>query len=235
MTTINRGKQSNDDKWFAPKWHPILTEAVNDLCYLQTRGYADNSALQVVGNHYKLNKRQRNAILRISCGEQGIIKRNKSKSLVADLEGEIVEIDGFNLLIILESALSGAFIFKGRDGLYRDISSVHGSYKRVVKTEEAILIIGKVLKKLKVKSAKWYLDQPVSNSGRLKSRLLQLGRENDFDWDVELVYDPDKVLAKSKHIVISSDGWILENVDKWFNMGAYLIENNLIEANVITV
>lgn len=234
-TTRNRGKQSNDDKLFSTKWHSIFKEAVEDLCYLLSRGYANNSALQIVGNRYKLNKRQRNAILRISCSEEEMLGRTKSEIKVIDLEDEIVEIDGFNLLILLESALSDAYIFKGRDGLYRDISSVHGSYKRVIKTEEAIRIIGMVLKSYKVKSVKWYLDQPVSNSGNLKTRLLELSRMNEFNWDVELVFDPDKVLAKSKNIVISSDGWILDHAKKWFNLGSVLIENHLENSNIIEV
>lgn len=235
MTTRNRGKQSSDDKWFALKWHPILKEAVNDLCYLLTRGYAENFSLQIVGNRYKLNKRQRNAVLRISCSNQGILARNQSKCDELELIDKIIEIDGFNLLILLESSLSGAYIFKGRDGLYRDISSVHGSYKRVLKTEKAILLVGNKLKNMKVKSVKWYLDQPVSNSGRLKTRLLEISRENDFNWEVELVFNPDKVLATSRNIIITADGWILENAYKWYNLSASLIEDFIKEVNVIEV
>lgn len=235
MTTRNRGKQSSDDKLFAPKWHPIFTEAINDLSYLLTRGYAENSALQIVGNHYKLNKRQRNAVMRMSCSAQSITNRHQSESSVVDLKGQIVELDGFNILILLESILSGAFILKGRDGLYRDISSVHGSYKRVLKTEQAILLIGNALKELQIQSAKWYFDQPVSNSGRLKTRLLEISEAHQFNWQVELAFNPDKILAESQHIIISSDGWILDNAQRWFNLGAYIIKKyieaiNLIEA-----
>ena len=144
-----------------------------------------------------------------------------------------MEIDGFNLLILLESALSGAYIFKARDGLYRDISSVHGSYKRVIKTEEAIILTGELLQKLEVHSVKWYLDQPVSNSGRLKTRILELGAEHQFDWSVELAFDPDKVLAKSKNVVVSSDGWILNQASSWFNLGAMIIEGPIETTNVL--
>lgn len=235
MTTRNRGKQPNDDELFAPKWHPILTEAVNDLCFLLSRGYADNSALQIVGNRYKLNKRQRNALLRISSSDQENKVRQGSSCQVADLENRLVEIDGFNLLIFLENAFSGAYIFKSRDGTYRDISSVHGSYKRVRKTENAILLVGKVLKEMKVQAVRWYFDQPVSNSGRLKTRLLEISRIHQFNWEVELVFDPDKVLAKSEAIVVSADGWILEHAQTWFNLNAFLLENHLPEANVIIV
>ncbi|MEN0006750.1 MAG: DUF434 domain-containing protein [Bacteroidota bacterium] len=234
-TTRNRGKHSNDDKLFSAKWYPKFKAAADDLGFLLSRGYGENSSLQLVGNRYRLNKRQRNAISRISCSEQQIAGRNKSECSIAELGDQVVEIDGFNLLILLESALSGGYIFKGRDGLYRDISSVHGSYKRVVKTEEAITIIGDCLKTFKVKFVRWYLDQPVSNSGRLKTKLLELSRENQFNWEVELVFDPDKVLAKSSNIVISSDGWILDNVKRWFNLGAFIIEKNNKKFNMITV
>lgn len=232
-TNRNRGKQSSDDKWFATKWHPVFKEAVDDLCFLLSRGYAENSALEIVGNRYKLNKRQRNAISRMSCSAQEIVKRKASECEVGELKDQMIEIDGFNLLIFLESALSRAFIFKGRDGLYRDISSVHGSYKRVIKTEEAILLVGKVLQTLQVKAVKWYLDQPVSNSGRLKTKLMELSRNHAFNWEVELVFDPDKVLIQSPNIIISSDGWILSQAQKWFNLSSYLIAQHLQEANVI--
>lgn len=235
MTTRNRGKESNDEQYFSSKWHPVFTKAVNDFCYLLSRGYANNSVLEIVGNRYRLNKRQRNAILRISASDQEVQTRSASHCMITDLKNNIVEIDGFNLLILLESALSKAYIFKGRDGTYRDISSVHGSYKRVQKTENAIILVGNTLKELKVKSVKWYLDQPVSNSGRLKSRLLELSREHGFNWQVELVFDPDKVLIKSDHIVVSSDGWILDHAQKWFNLGAFLIENHLKDSNIIQV
>ncbi len=235
MPDRNRGQQANDQQSFAPKWHPIFTEAVDDLCFLLTRGYAENSALQVVGNRYRLNKRQRNAVLRVSASKQHIEQRNQSLCSAEAVVNQVLEIDGFNLLILLESALSGAFIFKARDGLYRDISSVHGSYKRVVKTEEAIVLVGKVLQDLKVKAVKWYLDQPVSNSGRLKTKLMEISRANGFPWEVELVFDPDKVLVKSEHLVVSSDGWILDHAKQWFNLGAYLIEQHLPAAKVLEI
>ena len=233
MTQRNRGKQSSDDQHFSEKWHPIFTEALDDLCFLLTRGYTDGSALQLVGNRYMLNKRQRQALLRVSANDHEFTRRKATELAEVDLENKIIEIDGFNLLILLESALSGAFIFKARDGLYRDISSVHGSYKRVVKTEEAIILTGKLLNDLKVQSVKWYLDQPVSNSGRLKTRLLELSALHGFKWEVELVFDPDKVLEKSKNVVVSSDGWILNQASQWVNLGAVLVNDYIKEANVL--
>ncbi len=227
MSKRNRGKQPKDDQWFAPKWHPVLTQAVDDFCYLRSRHYSDSAILRVVGDRYKLNKRQRNALLRIAASEQEILLRNKSMCSPADLKGRQVEIDGFNLLILLECALSGGFIFKARDGTYRDISSVHGSYKRVVKTENAMVLTGQALQELGASSVMWYLDKPVSNSGRLKTMLRELSEQYHFPWEEQLVYNPDKVLAESDNIVITTDSWILDKVKIWFNFGAWLFDNHL--------
>jgi hypothetical protein len=235
MKTRNRGKKSSDDKIFAAKWHPVFKNAVDDFCFLLSRGYTEHSAGQAVGNRYKLNKRQRIAILRMSCSDQQKEIRKLSEYTRQKLKNKPIVIDGFNLLILLESALSGAYLFKGRDGAYRDISSVHGSYKRVIKTEEAILMVGKELIKLKVKSVTWYFDRPVSNSGRLKTLLLEMSRREYFNWKVSLVNSPDKILAVSKAIVVTSDSWILDRVESWFNLGSYLIENRITSAQIISV
>ena len=223
MPIRNRGKNSNDDLIFSPKCRSILKEAADDACYLLSRGYAEASTIQLVGNRYQLNKRQRMAITRIIANDQQLEQRKKSEVPSAELKENQVLIDGFNLLILLESALSGAYIFKGRDGTYRDLSSVHGSYKRVKKTMSAIQMIGQKLIALDVKKVIWYLDQPVSNSGRLKTMLMKSAAENNYPWEVILDYNPDKVLSESKEIVITSDSWILDRVEQWYNLGANLV------------
>ncbi len=235
MNQRNRGKTSSDHQDFAPKWHPVFTQAVNDFCYLLSRDYATPSVLSIVGNRYRLNKRQRNAISRIVASEQAVLQRQAKVCEASTLKDQVVAIDGFNLLIWLESALSGAYIFKGRDGVYRDISSVHGSYKSVRQTENAIYLVGRSLQALGVQSVQWYFDQPVSNSGKLKTRLLEISREAGFNWEATLAFNPDQVLAQSAAIVISSDGWILDHCQRWFNLNAYLLEEGLLEAQVIVV
>jgi len=108
----NRGKQPNDDKYFSNKWQLVFKEAADDFCFLLSRGYASNSSLQIIGNRYKLNKRQRKAIQRICSSEKEIKTRQLSRLNSQQLKGETVGIDGFNILILLESALSGAYIYK---------------------------------------------------------------------------------------------------------------------------
>ncbi len=231
----NRGKESNDDKIFGKKWLPILKEAVTDMSYLLTRGYSERSSLQLVGNRYKLNSRQRKAVFRMSSSEMDVFVRQNKRCLKEDLRNAEVDIDGFNVLILLECALSGAFVFKCKDGTFRDISSVHGSYKRVIKTEEAIILAGRVLNELGANCVNWFLDAPVSNSGRLKKMIENIGKENGYKWTVRLENRPDYLLADSENIVISSDGWILNRCTSWFNLSSLIIEEIVTYANIIEV
>lgn len=230
----NRGKHPSDEQLFNSKWQPALRAAVDDLSWLLSRAYGSGSALELVGNRYRLNKRQRKALLRMSASDQQVQNRRKKALFGTEVQGQSMLIDGFNVLILLENVLSGAFVFKCRDGLYRDISSVHGSYKRVIKTEEAILCIGKTLRALQVGSITWLLDSPVSNSGRLKTFLLEIGAREGFDWQVELVYSPDKLLSATQEVVVTSDGWVLDEAERWYNLGARIIENHFPDANIFS-
>lgn len=165
----------------------------------------------------------------MSVAEAAVIARQTKACSIADLQNQAVVIDGFNLLILLEGALSGVYLFKGMDGVYRDIAGVHGSYKRVQKTEEAIDLIGATLAEFGVKKVYWFLDKPVSNSGRLKVRLLEKAIASGYDWSVALVFNPDKAVAEHDAIAISGDGWVIDHADRWFNLAAFLLENGLMQ------
>ena len=236
-TARNRGKEGRDDKLFGNvSMQRKINAAVYDLSFLLERGYAEKSSKALIGNRYKLNERQIKAVAGMSAGQSALKVRFSKQLKPKELTEQTVYIDGFNVLIILESILSKAYIFKGLDNCYRDLSSVHGSYKRVNQTMDALIIVGNYLKSLSIKQVIWVFDKPVSNSGRLKSILNELAYEQDFNWEVLLDFNPDKYLVERKGICISSDAWIIENCDSWFNLIETLFKLKLIEnENVIKI
>jgi hypothetical protein len=109
----HRGKHPKDDYNFAPKWQPIFAAAASDLSFLLGRQYGKKSALALVGNRYKLNKRQQRALSLVTCPSDKIISR-KQKALKSEaLQGQEITIDGYNLLITIEAALSQGYILAG--------------------------------------------------------------------------------------------------------------------------
>lgn len=225
MTTRNRGKEGRDDLLFGdPKMQLKIKEAVTDVSYLLSRGFAEKSSVQLVGNRYKLNARQQKAVQGMSASVAQVTQRKSTQVALDQLKDQTVIIDGFNVIIILESFFSGAYVFKGMDGCYRDVSSVHGTYKRVQQTQDILIAVGDFLQKAQVKEVIWIFDQPVSNSGRMKTLLYTLSRKRTYPWQILLEYNPDKILAQSNHIIASADAWILDRAARWFPLSGTIIE-----------
>ena len=98
-----------------------------------------------------------------------------------------LNIDGFNIIITLEVALSGSPILLGKDGVFRDLAGLRGTYRVIDKTDTALNLMGKTLQELHVPMVKFFLDSPVSNSGRLKSKILKNSTQWGIPVEVELI------------------------------------------------
>jgi hypothetical protein len=91
-----------------------------------------------------------------------------------------------------------------RDGTYRDMASMHGSYRKVAETRPALQLIGRHCARQGFSECLWYLDRPVSNSGRLKTIMHEVAAEAGWNWQVELVPNPDRVLVEIDQLVADS-------------------------------
>ncbi len=229
----HRGQHPSDKNYFNEKWIEVLKKGVQDLNYLFERDYPDTASIKLVGDKYRLNERQRKALFRASTPPTKNALRQQKSISFDQLAGKEVAIDGYNQLIITESMLSNGLIFRGSDKVLRDLASLHGSYKKVEETVPALHLLGEALAKLNVAKAHWYMDSPISNSGRLKVLMAEIAEEKNWDWNIELVHSPDKTLAPLTIPVITSDAWILDQAETWFNLPQYLIDEQFLTANVV--
>jgi hypothetical protein len=209
-----RGPGPKDRELFSPARVPALRSAADDLSWLLTRGYADRSALKLVGDRHALTERQRMAVSRSSCSDHARESRRAKK--VERVDGEIVWVDGFNVLIVIESAMSGGLILVGRDGAHRDLASVHGTWRKVTRTDDALHAIGAAL--APAREVVVILDRPVSNSGRLAARMREVAGANAWPWTVELSMHADRELAASGAIVATGDARILDACAQWIDV-----------------
>jgi hypothetical protein len=221
----HRGAHPSDRELFDAARLPDIRRAVSDLSLLLGRGYAHKSSLKLVGDRYHLTERQRIAVSRAACADAQIEKRRASRIEIENLRDERVAIDGFNLLITLEAALSGGVIALCRDLCLRDLSGVHGSYRSVAETCEAIMMIGETMEEKRAGPVEWFFDRPVSNSLRLARRIIEMGRERGWAWEVEVLMNPDAALIEADAVVITSDSAVLDRVDRWANLSAHLISS----------
>lgn len=232
----HRGPAPKDHLHFAQEQVATLKEAATDYCWLLDRNYSSKAALKLVGDKFKLQERQRQALDRC-CQPLSLAEPVKQKEIKApnSLKNQTVVIDGFNLLIILEAALSGAPLFKGRDSLIRDISGLHGSYRKITETPKAIELVADFLRTHQPTQVFWIFDKPVSNSGRLAKLVDEIGQKTGIYWSTSLEDQTDNKIAHADGIVISSDSQILFQCKRWFNLSAYLIENKILDRWMIDI
>ena len=228
---VKRGYMPSDEKEFIDQIEK-LREAGEELYYLINRGYQIKPASTFVGNHHLLSERQRLALVRSISSKESIIARQKKET--QSIEGSVVYIDAFNTIITLEIALSGSTLLSCMDGTIRDLAGLRGTYRIIDKTEPAISAIRKVLEAEKTKEAHFLIDAPMSNSGRLSSKIEDMFEESSVDAICEVINDVDKTLY-GKENVITSDAIILDNCVSWYNLTGRAIETEIGEYPFIRV
>ncbi len=220
----HRGRAPGDEVLFGVEAVPLLRMAARDLHWLLSRGYALPSSLELVGNRHALRERQRLAVGRCVCSDAALQRRRDHCMVAEAMRGRELWMDGYNVLMAIEAALGGGVVLIGLDGCCRDVLGIHGSYHRVQETEPALRRIAGVVAELGISRCRWWLDQPVSNSGRLKSLMLDLARTEGWDWRVDLDMNPDRVLASSKEVIATADSVILDQCQRWFNLARLVLE-----------
>ena len=232
-TRTHRGPHPEDARLFAPEARPQLRDATADLCWLLSRGYVTPSALHLVGDRYRLNARQRTAVARSACSDTDRARRRAHRVEAGDLAAQPLWLDGYNVLTSVEAALAGGVLLAARDGTYRDMASMHGSYRKVAETRPAVDLIGRQIAALGVSECLWYLDRPVSNSGRLKKLIEEMAVAAGWSWRVELVADPDAILAEADEVIATADSAILDRCRAWFNLARETVARHVPEAIVV--
>jgi hypothetical protein len=229
----HRGAHPSDAELFAVERLPDLRVATAELSWLLTRGYQTKSALKLVGDRHGLRERQRLAVARAACADEALAGREARRLHPDEVDGAELVLDGFNIIITAEAALSGGPLVLCRDACVRDLSGVHGSYRAVEETERAVVAAGETLAGFAPASVLWLLDQPVSNSGRLAARIRRVAAERGWPWSVEVVFNPDREIINSSSVAVTSDSNILDRAGRWLNFNPHLIARYAAQAWIL--
>jgi hypothetical protein len=172
-------------------------------------------------------------VARSSSSECNASRRRSHEVASESLCDRTLKIDGYNVLTTIEAALAGGVILAARDGTFRDMASMHGSYRKVSETLPALELLGTELAQLQVAQCLWFLDRPVSNSGRLKAIMEDLSSKKGWRWSIELAANPDLLLAESNEIIATADSVILDQCRRWYNLARAIISQHVQDAWVV--
>lgn len=223
-TRGHRGPHPRDEQLFGQTELETLRAAVHDLSWLRTRGYAEKSAIKLVGDRYQLRARQRVAVGRCACADGARLGREARRIDPPALEGHTLVIDGLNVLTTIEVALAGGVLLLGRDGCMRDMASFHGNYRLVQETERAVTVLLEAVELWRPSYVRVFIDRPVSNSGRLAAAIRAEATRHEMP--VEAILSPrvDRELKSADGIVATADSAVLDVCGPWLNLARSVVE-----------
>lgn len=209
---------------------PDLKEAIKDLRYLLNRGYPRSPAVEHVSDHYRLELQQRHLLARCVFSEVEITNHQDRAVEMKEVRGRKLGIDGYNVLITVESLLSGDQVVKCDDGFIRDLQAIFGKYKMSDSTGEALDEILSMVEEAKSKEVVFFFDKQVSRSGELAGMARGKLEEKNLSGDAKTTVGTD-AHVRDFEVVASSDRAIIEKTEAVWDIPAEILKQK--KANVV--
>jgi hypothetical protein len=204
-----------------------LQNAAEDFRYLLNRGYPRKVTLELVGNRYGLTFDERHLLHRGVFSSADSQMRRKKRISIKEIRDKDLAIDGHNVLITIEAALSGRALVLADDGFIRDISGLSGSFTKSKATEIAIQLILNVLKKWKPRKTLFLFDAPISMSGKLAGEIRDRLNQANLPGDAVAVKVPEKILIGFPGMIATSDTAIIDRSKKVLDLAGYIIRQHI--------
>lgn len=174
------------------------------------RGYPKESAIRFVSDHHRLPEEQRFVLTRVLVASRKAKTRSDKIRPLETIHGSTLFIDGYNVLITVESLLGGRPAYLCDDGFLRDVRGIFRSYRPSELTAPALDLIFDLIASTCPALTEVLLDQQISMSGRLAVMIRRTIAEHDVPGMVRTVKDVDRQLKRSEGLIATGDGNIID-------------------------
>lgn len=203
-----------------------LSLAAEDMRWMLERGYPRERCLEMVGNRRGLDRAGREILRRVVMAPARAKDRRAKLLTLERVGGQPVGLDGHNVLLTLESALSGRLMVRGDDGALRDIARAAVSWRWSGLTERIAGLILDALSQAGVGEIRFYLDRPVSHSGRLADLVRREMAGRGMPGLAEAVPVPEKPLMAFQGLVATADGQLIDDCPRPIDLAGQLVDRD---------
>lgn len=191
-----------------------MNDAATDIRYLLERGYKRNSSIRFAGDHYRLDKYDRYILARTVFSSHTSKTRKKKKLHCEELKGKTLLVDGYNVLITLESMLGGERMWIADDSFLRDIQGVFNNHSNEKLTFQAVEEMLAFLLNAEIEKTDVLLDSQMKHSGELaafiRKRMKELSIKGEAKTSRNVDYDLKN--CQPSHVIATADGIIIDSV-----------------------
>ncbi len=212
-----------------------LLKPARDIRSLLRWGYPKFATIRFVADHFQLSAEERYILTRVIMPPDRLVSRINKKVACTGIRDKDLLLDGYNVLLSVDSLLKKEPMWFCDDGYIRDTRYYFSKGKQAEDIEDSLDLVLKFLSETYPKSAIFLLDAQISRSGELAGLIRHKMKENgikgeartsrtaDFELKAEGV-NPGKNL-----IVATSDGIIIDSVLQVLDIPACLMEEMGIE------
>ncbi len=209
-----------------------ISDAVRDLRYLLNQGYPRESAVNFVANHYRFPLNQRHLLARCVFSKIEIVEHRRKAIRAGAVRGKRLGVDGYNVLITLESIFTRKQVVRCGDGYIRDLRAIFGKYRISPATTRALAELLRIIARAKPSHVEFLFDKQVSRSGELAGMVRQRLKQAGLKGDARTIAEVDLEL-RAFDVVASSDGAVIKRSRAVWDIPAEILKRKT--ANVIDV
>ncbi|MDD3042141.1 MAG: DUF434 domain-containing protein [Methanosarcinaceae archaeon] len=144
-----------------------LLKPAADIRSILRWGYPKFATIRFVADHAGLDARERQILTRVVLPPDKTVSRAKKKLDCERIGGKPLLIDGYNVLLSVDSLLKGESMWLCDDSFIRDTRFYFGKAKHAGGMEEALEELLSFLNETGPKSVTFLLDSQISRSGEL--------------------------------------------------------------------
>lgn len=210
-----------------------MKRAAEEVRYLLDRGYSSRPAIRFVSDHHRLHQELRFVLTRVTVPSNLAASRRKKRISANELRGQTIAIDGYNVLITVESLIVGAPVYQCDDGFLRDTRGIFRRYRSSDHTTLALSEILTILKENGIGRAEVLLDQQISKSGDLAAQIRKMMADYEVSGCAKTAKDVDKRLKLATSPVATGDGAIIDAATKAIDLPAEVANRQHIKAIIL--
>lgn len=212
-----------------------LLRPARDIRSILRWGYPKFSTIRFVADHFQLSLEERHILARVIMPPDRIISRINKKIDCSEIKDRKILIDGYNVLLTVDSLLKKELMWFCDDGYIRDTRYYFSKAKQAEDIEEALDAVLGFLSEASPKSVFFLFDAQISRSGELAGFTRHKLKEYKISGEAKTSKIADFELKteggnpERNVIVATSDGIIIDSVKEVLDIPACLMEKMGIE------
>ncbi|WP_440947726.1 DUF434 domain-containing protein [Methanosarcina sp. T3] len=227
--------QESSDAFSEPTPKEKLLKPARDIRSILRWGYPKFATIRFVADHSQLSAEERHILTRVIMPPDKIVSRIRKKIACNGIRDRDLLLDGYNVLLSVDSLLKKEPMWFCDDGYIRDTRYYFSKAKQAEDIEEALDLILEFFSEARPKSVTFLLDAQISRSGELAGFIRRKLKEQGIPGDAHTSKTADFDLKtegenpERQLVVATSDGIVIDSVLQVLDIPACLMEKKGIE------